>query len=374
AARLQIIGYSAAAGLAASLIIGALIFIYYFAKRRTAPIKKRLVCVDNSELYMTAGGADQAPAAEHRVAPARLPPCWCRRFGWSASERPDPCGASDPRRAGQDDEGEGSTSTKINREVRYVIPSCPVLEVDRKTMFRLLGEGAFGSVHSGQLLVGTNQRMSPVNYSEEELVALFKEMEIMKLMSRNPHPNIIKLVWHQHQEWPISAPSGAGPSRKSARLFEIPVPVGPGGAPVPQPCNPGTKQMQYLPCVSGQLLLQFATDVASALDFMASIKRRGAARNILVANGDNNDGSLVAKVADFGLTRNVQDKDYYRVINELFGELPYPGVSPGDILGTLESGKVNNSRPKIRRRADVPADAPVLELGSEAPAPDFGRF
>uniref|UniRef100_A0A1I8FIT2 TyrKc domain-containing protein n=1 Tax=Macrostomum lignano TaxID=282301 RepID=A0A1I8FIT2_9PLAT len=83
--------------------------------------------------------------------------------------------------------------------------------------------------------------------------------------------------------------------------------------------HPGTKQMQYLPCVSGQLLLQFATDVASALDFMASIKTWPLA-NILVANGDNNDGSLVAKVADFGLTRNVQDKDYYRVINE--GKLP----------------------------------------------------
>uniref|UniRef100_A0A1I8FDE9 Pkinase_Tyr domain-containing protein n=1 Tax=Macrostomum lignano TaxID=282301 RepID=A0A1I8FDE9_9PLAT len=172
------------------------------------------------------------------------------------------------RRAGQDDEGEGSTSTKINREVRYVIPSCPVLEVDRKRCLR--------SVHSGQLLVGNKPKdvavkMLKRNYSEEELVALFKEMEIMKLMSRNPHPNIIKLVGISTKEWPISAPSGAGPSRKSARLFEIPVPVGPGGAPVPQPA-PGHEADAVPALRIRQLLLQFATDVASALDFMASIK------------------------------------------------------------------------------------------------------
>uniref|UniRef100_A0A1I8FAV5 Ig-like domain-containing protein n=1 Tax=Macrostomum lignano TaxID=282301 RepID=A0A1I8FAV5_9PLAT len=192
-----------AAGLAASLIIGALIFIYYFAKRRTAPIKKRLVCVDNSELRRR-----PAPAAEHAstsqastvTASDTAAQLLCRRFGWSASERPDPCGGFGSRRAGQDDEGEGSTSTKINREVRYVIPSCPVLEVDRKTMFRLLGEGAFGSVHSGQLLVGNKPKDVAANYSEEELVALFKEMEIMKLMSPESASQHHQTGWHQHQE------------------------------------------------------------------------------------------------------------------------------------------------------------------------------
>ncbi|PAA85090.1 hypothetical protein BOX15_Mlig008335g2 [Macrostomum lignano] len=397
AARLQIIVYSAAAGLAASLIIGALIFIYYFAKRRTAPIKKRLVCVDNSELYMTAGGADQrqrqntastsqaSTVTASDTAQLLVPEVRVERIGASRS-----MWGFGSRRAGQDDEGEGSTSTKINREVRYVIPSCPVLEVDRKRvqMFRLLGEGAFGSVHSGQLLVGNKPKdvavkMLKRNYSEEELVALFKEMEIMKLMSRNPHPNIIKLVGISTRNGPFLllvelAHHGNLRDFLKYRCLSDRVAL------QYHNLHPGTKQMQYLPCVSGQLLLQFATDVASALDFMASIKivhRDVAARNILVANGDNNDGSLVAKVADFGLTRNVQDKDYYRVINEgklpvkwlapeclrsrvfstesdvwaygillfeiySFGELPYPGVSPGDILGHLESGKVN-SRPKF---------------------------
>uniref|UniRef100_A0A1I8FQF9 Ig-like domain-containing protein n=1 Tax=Macrostomum lignano TaxID=282301 RepID=A0A1I8FQF9_9PLAT len=223
--------YSAAAGLAASLIIGALIFIYYFAKRRTAPIKKRLAAADQRQRQNTASTSQASTVTASDTAQLLVPEVRVERIGASRS-----MWGFGSRRAGQDDEGEGSTSTKINREVRYVIPSCPVLEVDRKRvqMFRLLGEGAFGSVHSGQLLVGNKPKDVAVKnaQAEEELVALFKEMEIMKLMSRNPHPNIIKLV---------------GISTRNDAVPALPYPR--------------------------QLLLQFATDVAtSALDFMASIK------------------------------------------------------------------------------------------------------
>ncbi|PAA48672.1 hypothetical protein BOX15_Mlig025458g1 [Macrostomum lignano] len=389
--QLHSIAYTAigvGAALLVSLVVSTLLYLYYLQKRRSAPLVKRLriVNMDNGELY-------QRNRTENSDSPLLGQSSYYRqesldRPGWSLTvpevvvEQVGPRGRRLFNRRGGSSRGSGAS--EANREVRYIIPACQVFELDRKRIHvvRKIGQGAFGTVHSGQYTFsGTNIhnvaiKMLKRDYSEEEMIALVKEIEIMKMMRSNPHPNIIKLVGVCTKGGPVLLLTELA-LYGNLRDFLKQRPVTSKQADYMN-VLPDTREVCFTPCVRPVQLLHFSRDVARALQFMADIKivhRDIAARNILVANSDEK-GKIVAKVSDFGLTRNVSDKDYYRVITEgklpvkwlapeclksqyffsksdvwaygillyeIFskGETPYPGVSPNGVLPYLEAGGVN---------------------------------
>ena len=86
----------------------------------------------------------------------------------------------------------------------------------------------------------------------------------------------------------------------------------------PDECNP-------TPGLTLYHLLDICRQVSSGLAHMASIKfvhRDIAARNCLVGN---KDGELVVKVSDFGMARNIYQREYY---SKDGGMLPVRWMAP----------------------------------------------
>ncbi|XP_060573437.1 fibroblast growth factor receptor 2-like isoform X2 [Ruditapes philippinarum] len=201
---------------------------------------------------------------------------------------------------------------------------------DRLTLGKELGSGAFGVVRSGEA-VGINNRqgsttvavkMLKQDATDREMTDLMVEMEMMKLV--RGHKNIINLLGCCTQSGPLYVITEFAPNGNLRDFLRN-----------RRPCTDYEKPsslhitMDYeKPLIQDKPLtekdlISFAYQVARGMEYLASrlcIHRDLAARNILVAE------DFVLKIADFGLTRNLSEVDYYKKSGD--GRLPVKWMAP----------------------------------------------
>merc|ERR1712013_877022 len=161
--------------------------------------------------------------------------------------------------------------------------------------------------------MGVAVKMLKEDHSEGELIGLVKEVEIMKMVGR--HENIVNLLGVCSQ--PLGQPllvvleyADLGNLREFVQKRRMPGEL----------CF---KQM-----------LVHSTQVARGMEYLASrqcVHRDLAARNVLVTSQG------VAKVADFGLARDLEGGNYYRKVGE--GRLPVLWMSPESLFEGVSSTK-----------------------------------
>merc|ERR1719341_2669279 len=226
---------------------------------------------------------------------------------------------------------------------------------DKLTVKEELGQGAFGKVMKGIVrgavitseltttsgchLVKTNKTVPPLTVAvkmtkdhatEQEVLDLVKEIEIMKAVGG--HVNIVNLLGACTQ--PAGQPLLAileyaehGNLRDYLRKRR-----GVLGSSTDQ-LDDNIDSRELRP-VTLKEMLRFAYQVARGMEFLATrrcVHRDLAARNILVARGKN------AKVADFGLARDVEQSDYYRRVTD--GKLPVLWMSPESLFQGVSTTK-----------------------------------
>jgi len=231
-----------------------------------------------------------------------------------------------------------------------------VWEFDREklTVKEELGQGAFGKVMKGTIrgavitseltttsgchLAKTSKnvpaltvavKMTKDNATEQEVLDLVKEIEIMKAVGG--HVNIVNLLGACTQ--PAGQPLLAilefaehGNLRDYLRRRR-------GFCSRQSGDHLDTATTEPRP-VGLKEMLSFAWQVARGMEFLATrrcVHRDLAARNVLIAKGG------VAKVADFGLARDVEQSDYYRKVTE--GKLPVLWMSPESLFDGVSSTK-----------------------------------
>ncbi len=205
----------------------------------------------------------------------------------------------------------------------YELPDQQGWEVGRERVVRgeQIGEGAFGVVFSGTLAYpeGRGKRrvalkMLREDFSEEELMDLIKEMEVMKLLE--PHRHIISLLGVCTRDGPLCLINEFAPHGNLRDFLR---------QRRPRPGESTSERLDRLSLPRGLLtyqhLIDFGLQVASGLEYLATLSvvhRDIAARNVLVGE------SFEAKIADFGMSRCVSN--YYRKTTE--GRLPVKWLPP----------------------------------------------
>ncbi|XP_065220150.1 fibroblast growth factor receptor 3-like isoform X2 [Planococcus citri] len=173
-----------------------------------------------------------------------------------------------------------------------------------------LGEGEFGKVVRGEALNISGQenvtttvavKMVKDDHTDKDMIDLVSELELMKLIGH--HPNILQLIGCCTQKGPllvITEYAANGNLKNYLRRLRI--------------------ESKNVP---ENTLMKYALQIAQGMEYFASIKcihRDLAARNILVM------ADLTMKIADFGLSRNIRNKDYYKKTSA--GRLPIKWMAP----------------------------------------------
>ncbi|XP_065213541.1 plexin-2-like [Planococcus citri] len=199
----------------------------------------------------------------------------------------------------------------------YLVPIDHKWEFPRSslTFGKSLGEGAFGKVVAAEAFGIIHQNLTSTvavkslknGHSDADMIDLVYEMEIMKLIGS--HVNVLQLLGCCTQDGElliITELAQHGNLRDFLRKY-----------------LPSSKDELIPNNLTRKTLLLFAQQVAKGMEYLASKKcvhRDLAARNILVSD------DYIMKIADFGLARDIQNKEYYR--KKTKGRLPVKWMAP----------------------------------------------
>ncbi|XP_041349618.1 fibroblast growth factor receptor 4-like [Gigantopelta aegis] len=206
------------------------------------------------------------------------------------------------------------------------------IRIKKIRLGRLIGRGAFGQVHEGFAYCDSTSdvrtlrvavKRIKMNCSNDEKHALKQEYEQMRLLGH--HSNIIGLIGTcmlTGQMAIILEYAELGDllsylKDKSSKLENY-VSISPEGDIAEQEKPNITEEKE---------LMVFAWQIARGMTYVHQqkcIHRDLAARNILIASGP------VAKISDFGLSRDVYENGYYFRASK--GQLPYKWLSPEALL------------------------------------------
>ncbi|KAK7791000.1 hypothetical protein R5R35_007897 [Gryllus longicercus] len=227
---------------------------------------------------------------------------------------PCPCQTKDGRRSSPEGGQQPNTGTMlsedyaeiVDEEGDYSTPATRDYELVRShvELGETIGEGQFGDVHKGSYRASDGQ-LVPVAVktckADADLATTEKFLEEAYIMQQFDHPHIIKLIG-------VCSASPVWIVMELARLGEM---------------------RAYLQSNRQRLdlatLLLYSFQLSTALSYLESKKfvhRDIAARNVLVSSHH------CVKLADFGLSRWVEDQSYYKASK---GKLPIKWMSPESI-------------------------------------------
>lgn len=182
----------------------------------------------------------------------------------------------------------------------------------RLELSELLGEGAFGQVFKAKLkpkkkTIKLESRLVAVKRlkdgaSDEEVIEMVKEIETMKSIGR--HKNVLSFIGQVTDGGKLLMVMEYAPYGNLQEFLRN-----------RRPRLNNERIVENFPYLCYRDLVTFARDIASAmthLESMACLHRDLAARNVLVSD------KMVLKVADFGMSRRLNEEDtelknYYRV-------------------------------------------------------------
>ncbi|XP_045166086.2 fibroblast growth factor receptor-like [Mercenaria mercenaria] len=193
-------------------------------------------------------------------------------------------------------------------------------------LIKLLGRGAFGEVYEG-FESGFNNTGRKVaikrikdNASAEETESLMKECE--NLQKVGSHQNIIEVYGSciiNGSRALVMELAEDGDLRNYLRTYYE------ANRTVIQNLD-SSEERSYLVTQCSRLYV-FMWQIAKGMEYLSSLKilhRDLAARNILLSKGP------IAKISDFGLSRDIYESDYY--FQESAGRLPYKWMSPETLI------------------------------------------
>ncbi|CAB4022081.1 Angiopoietin-1 receptor, partial [Paramuricea clavata] len=257
-----------------------------------------------------------------------------------------------------------NTDIESNTEdVSYVVllEDWDILPNKLNVLDRTLGAGKFGIVKHGLYTPSENDypmdvavKMLKENATEQERLDLVEEIKILKKVNEEPHPNIIRFIGACSIEGKLLVVTEFCPGG-NLRKFLI---------------KNRANYVNIISRLTNRQLLTMALDVANGMVHLSAQKvvhRDLAARNILI--GQEN----IAKICDFGLTRDIRSAEEYVRHNQnllpvkwmaveslvrgrfttasdvwsfgvllyeitTLGEEPYKNISPYDIINHVGCG------------------------------------
>lgn len=179
---------------------------------------------------------------------------------------------------------------------------------------RELGEGAFGVVCQAEALgilgnetAWTDVAVKQLRTGSNEADDFFREVDFM---SKLDHPNIVKLLGVCSLEEPFSMVFEYMDLGDLCGFLREAIGLGKGDNDK-EGETPGDQEEDKFdePLLTKEELLVIVKQIAQGMVYISSlhlVHRDLATRNCLVATG------LVVKIGDFGMSRNVNESDYYR--------------------------------------------------------------